>query len=224
MEKLKGFGKRGKKQRGKREKSGNGTDDFISGVLCNRRGIRDREMAGQIRVGVVAVLLLAAAIIQTAAVTQAAAVIRAESMDQEYAAVGVKGKEKGEEGREWADDIAEEVYWDSLELLAICVEAEAEDQGLEGKRLVTDVILNRADDKSGEWPDDITGVITQEYAFTSYWDGRMEKAVPTEETFQAVSMELNERSYPGIYYFREGAWPEYGTPWKKIGAHYFSKK
>lgn len=89
---------------------------------------------------------------------------------------------------------------------------------------MADVILNRADDKSGEWPDDITGVITQEYAFTSYWDGRMEKAVPTEETFQAVSMELNERSYPGIYYFREGAWSEYGTPWKKIGAHYFSKK
>lgn len=33
-------------------------------------------------------------------------------------------------------DIAEEEYWDSLELLAICVEAEAGNQSLEGKRLV----------------------------------------------------------------------------------------
>lgn len=47
-------------------------------------------------------------------------------------------------------DIEEEEYWDGLELLAICVEAEAGNQGLQGKRLVADVILNRAEDHSGE--------------------------------------------------------------------------
>lgn len=123
------------------------------------------------------------------------------------------------------EELAEEDYWNSLELLAVCVEAEAGNQKLEGKRLVVDVILNRADDKSGEWPDTIPEVITQLNQFTSYWDGGMAKVIePSEETFEAVRMELEERSYPGIYYFREGTWSEYGTPWRKIGDHYFSTK
>ena len=122
-------------------------------------------------------------------------------------------------------DIAEEEYWDSLELLAICVEAEAGNQGLQGKRLVVDVILNRAEDHSGEWPDTIAGVISQKNQFTSYWDGGMADIwEPSEETYQAVKMEVEQRGYPGIYYFREGQWSDYGTPWRKTGAHYFSKK
>jgi spore germination cell wall hydrolase CwlJ-like protein len=114
--------------------------------------------------------------------------------------------------------------WDEYELLCRCVEAEAGNQGLEGKRLVADVILNRVDDNSGMWPDDITGVISQKYQFTSYWDGGMERVEITEETRQAVDMEMKERGWPELYYFREGAWPDYGTPWKKVGAHYFSGK
>lgn len=126
---------------------------------------------------------------------------------------------------ETPEEIAEEDYWNSLELLAVCVEAEAGNQGLEGKRLVVDVILNRVDDKSDEWPDSITEVIMQDNHFTSYWDGGMESVIePSEETFKAVRMELEERSYPGIYYFREGKWSDYGTPWKKVGDHYFSTK
>lgn len=122
-------------------------------------------------------------------------------------------------------DIEEEEYWDSLELLAICVEAEAGNQGLQGKRLVADVILNRAEDTSGQWPDTISGVISQKNQFTSYWDGGMADIwEPSEETYQAVKMEVEQRGYPGIYYFREGQWSDYGTPWRKTGAHYFSKK
>lgn len=122
-------------------------------------------------------------------------------------------------------DIAEEEYWDSLELLAICVEAEAGNQGLQGKRLVVDVILNRAEDHSGQWPDTISGVISQKNQFTSYWDGNMAGIwEPSEETYRAVRMEVEQRAYPGIYYFREGEWPGCGTPWKKVGAHYFSTK
>lgn len=126
---------------------------------------------------------------------------------------------------ETPEELQEEDYWNSLELLAVCVEAEAGNQGLEGKRLVVDVILNRVDDKSGEWPDSIPEVIMQENHFTSYWDGGMERVEePSEETFKAVRMELEGRSYPGIYYFREGTWSDYGTPWKKVGDHYFSIK
>jgi len=122
-------------------------------------------------------------------------------------------------------DIEEEEYWDDLELLAICVEAEAGNQGLQGKRLVVDVILNRAEDHSGQWPDTISGVISQKNQFTSYWDGNMAGIwEPSEETYRAVRMEVEQRAYPGIYYFREGEWSDYGTQWEKIGAHYFSTK
>ena len=38
-----------------------------------------------------------------------------------------------------------------------------------------DVILNRVDDRSGVWGDDIASVITQRSKFTSYWDGGMDK-------------------------------------------------
>lgn len=112
--------------------------------------------------------------------------------------------------------------WNSMELLAACVEAEAGNQGLLGKQLVTDVILNRVDDP--EWPDTVEGVISQKYQFTSYWDGGMESVIPSEETYEAICMEMEERSYTDVFYFRTGRYSEYGTPWKKIGDHYFSKK
>ena len=51
------------------------------------------------------------------------------------------------------DELAEELYCDSLELLAICVQAEAGNQPLIGRRMVADVILNRVDDP--DWPDTI---------------------------------------------------------------------
>lgn len=120
------------------------------------------------------------------------------------------------------EEIAEEEYWDSLELLAICVEAEAGNQGLDGKRMVADVILNRVDDP--DWPDTIEEVISQPTHFSSYWDGGMDKVSVSDETFQAVRMELENRSWPGIYYFTAGAYGKYGTPWKKVGDHYFSGK
>lgn len=118
------------------------------------------------------------------------------------------------------EDIEEEKYYDSLELMAICIEAEAGNQGLEGKRLVADVILNRVD--SPDFPNSITEVITQPYHFSSYWDGAMELAVPTDETFEAVRLELDHRTNSEILYFTAGEWSKYGTKWKQIGDHYFS--
>ena len=120
------------------------------------------------------------------------------------------------------DDIEEEMKMDELELMAICVEAEAGNQDLTGKRMVADVILNRVDDP--DFPDSITEVISQKYAFSSFWDRGMDRAEPSEETFLAVKMELEERGWPGLLYFTAGEWPKYGTPWKKVGDHYFSTK
>jgi spore germination cell wall hydrolase CwlJ-like protein len=120
------------------------------------------------------------------------------------------------------DDIAEEEYLDSLELLAACVEAEAGNQGLLGKRLVADVILNRVD--SPDFPDTIEGVITQPYHFTSYWNGSISRVSISDETFEAVSMELEQRSYPSLLFFTAYAYSDYGTPWQQVGDHYFSTK
>lgn len=121
------------------------------------------------------------------------------------------------------EELEEESYYDSLELLAVCVEAEAGNQSLEGKRMVADVILNRVEDPG--WPDTIEGVITDPYEFSSYWDGSMDDVwEPSEETFRAVQMELEKRSWPGLYYFTSDGWPAYGRPWKKEGDHYFSTK
>lgn len=121
------------------------------------------------------------------------------------------------------EELEDERYYDSLELLAICVEAEAGNQSLDGKRMVVDVILNRVDDP--DWPDTIEEVLSDPYEFASFWDGGMDRVwEPSEETFRAVRMELEERSWPGLRYFTAGGYSEYGTPWKKVGDHYFSTK
>lgn len=120
------------------------------------------------------------------------------------------------------EDIQEEEYTDDLELLAACVEAEAGNQGLDGKRMVADVILNRVEDP--DWPNTIEGVITQKYQFSTYWNGAMESVSISDETFEACKMELKERGWPGIYYFTAGGYGEYGTPWRKVGDHYFCTK
>ncbi|MBQ9990578.1 MAG: cell wall hydrolase [Lachnospiraceae bacterium] len=116
----------------------------------------------------------------------------------------------------------EDMYYQTMDMLARCVEAEAGNQGLEGKRLVVDVILNRT--KDPDFPDTIQEVITQPYHFSVYWNGAMDRAEVSEETWQAIRMELNEISYPGVLYFTNEDYLEYGTPWKQVGDHYFNTK
>lgn len=116
----------------------------------------------------------------------------------------------------------EDEYYETLEMMARCVEAEAANQGLLGKRLVVDVILNRVNDP--DFPDTIREVIAQPYHFSVYWNGAMDTIEPTEETWEAIWMELEEISYPGVLYFTSEGFLQYGTAWEKIGDHYFSTK
>lgn len=99
------------------------------------------------------------------------------------------------------EELAEEAYYDSLELLACCVEAEAGNQGLEGKKYVVDVVLNRVDDE--DFPDNITDVILQLNAFSVVLDNRINEVSPTEETFQAVTEELLHRTNSEVLYFNK---------------------
>lgn len=124
---------------------------------------------------------------------------------------------------ETPEEIAEEEYWDSLELLALCVEAEAGNQALEGKRLVAAVVLNRVEDP--DWPDDITAVITQKHQFTSWENGAIERVwAAADSSYLAVKLELEHRSRKDIYYFTAGGYGRYGIPLFQCGDHYFSGK
>lgn len=123
------------------------------------------------------------------------------------------------------DDLEAEYYCDSLELLACCVEAEAGNQDLYGKKLVVDVVLNRVD--SSEFPDNITDVIMQcsssgVYQFSVVGDGRIFTVEPSEETFQAVQEELEARTNSEVLFFTAEGFSPYGTDWQKVGDHYFS--
>lgn len=102
------------------------------------------------------------------------------------------------------EEIEEEIYYDDLEILAQLVHAEAGNQDLLGKRYVVDVVLNRVD--SEIFPDTIYGVIFQKNQFSVIKDGGFERAAwnVTEEDYEAVRMELKNRTNRDILYFSRG--------------------
>ena len=116
----------------------------------------------------------------------------------------------------------EDDYYNTLELMAKVVEAEAGNQGLLGKRMVVDVILNRARDE--DFPDTIVDVIFQKNAFSVIGNGMYAKVEVSKETWEAVMMEIKEVTYPDLFYFCSTGYPIYGTPWDKVGDHYFNTK
>lgn len=117
----------------------------------------------------------------------------------------------------------EEKCYDNLEELAVCVEAEAGNQSLEGRRMVVAVILNRVDDF--EFPNTVNGVIEQRGHFTSFWDGGMARVKePSALSIKAVQLEVKERKYRTILFFRGGHYSKYGTPAWKFEDHYFSTR
>lgn len=113
-------------------------------------------------------------------------------------------------------------YAAEIEILARCVEAEAGNQSIDVKRAVISVILNRTED--ADWPDTISEVIADPYEFATYWNGRMNEVEPSISTYEAISLEMETRSYPGLYYFDMDDYLPYGTPYVKMGDLYFSTK
>lgn len=106
------------------------------------------------------------------------------------------------------------------DLLCRCVEAEAGTEGYEGKRLVACVILNRVDAEG--WGDSITEVITSKGQFSTY-PRAINRVSVTDETKEAVTDELAERTDSEIIAFRSGHYHSWCTPAYKVGNHYFSK-
>lgn len=118
------------------------------------------------------------------------------------------------------EDIELEIEYDELEYLGACVEAEAGTQGLMGKRLVVDVILNRVD--SDKFPNTITDVIDAPGQFAVVSNGAINKVSISQETFKAIELELKHRTDSEILYFRADHYGD-GKACYKVNNHYFSK-
>lgn len=100
-----------------------------------------------------------------------------------------------------------------------CVEAEATNQGLLGKCLVADVILNRIE--SDCFPNTAAEVITAKNQFAVHSNGRMWRVPVTHETLKAVRLELKERTDSEIMYFSAGGYNPSCVPAYQFGDHYF---
>lgn len=129
-------------------------------------------------------------------------------------------KVKAVEKQDVLEDNLEEQEWtDSLEYLAACVEAEAGNQSELGKRLVCDAILNRYD--KGCY-DTLYDVIDEPGQFSVVSDGRINKVIPSEDTYRIIQEELKLRTNTDVLNFREGQYHSFGTPLFVEGDHYFS--
>ena len=110
------------------------------------------------------------------------------------------------------------VIYDSIDMLARCVEAEAGNQGLLGKRLVVDVILNRVD--SERFPNDVASVISQKGQFAVY-PNAMNRVTVSQETLDAIVLELERRTDDRILFFTARHYNKYCIPAYQCGDHFF---
>lgn len=119
-----------------------------------------------------------------------------------------------------AEDLEEEIRFGEMELIAQLVQAEAGNQDLTGKRYVVDVVLNRVD--SDEFPNTVGEVIFQEDQFSVIKNGSFDKAGYniSEECYEAVLLEYEERLNYDILYFSRGK-SKYATQHFKCQDHWF---
>ena len=123
------------------------------------------------------------------------------------------------------EDIAEEMFWDDLENMALCTMAECgfvkNDECI---RATCDVMINRVQDS--RFPDTFYGVFSQpgQYAtFRQYYSIN-----PTDRVFTICREQLEyfwehgETEHPGAFFFRTGHFHNFGTPLFQAGPHYFS--
>jgi len=82
------------------------------------------------------------------------------------------------------DTTIEVSYEDAQRLMKIAF-AEGGNQGIDGQRLIMEVVWNRV--KSPDYPNTIFGVISQRSQFTSYSTGRYDRVIPTTETHLALA-------------------------------------
>ena len=105
-------------------------------------------------------------------------------------------------------------------LLSHIVEAEARNQGIDGKRLVVDVVFNRV--MSDQFPNSVEEVLTQDEQFTTYINGAYELVEPSEDTHEAIAIEYDYIRNTDVYFFRTDHYHSFGKPLFVEEDHYFS--
>lgn len=121
-------------------------------------------------------------------------------------------------------EIKEEIRLGEIELLAQLCEAEAGNQGLKGKQLVCDVVLNRVESSDPLFPDSVEEVIFQKGQFACIDSGLFDKAgwYISDESFKAALTEYENQNLDSkILYFTAGGYNRYCTPAYKYKDHYF---
>lgn len=109
---------------------------------------------------------------------------------------------------------------EEFDYLTRCVEAEAGNQDLKGKRLIAAVILNRVEDD--RFPDTITDVINAPKQFAVVANGQINKVTADDETVTACQMEIEDRTDADIVFFNNSRNVS-GEYCYKYGKHYFGK-
>ena len=113
-------------------------------------------------------------------------------------------------------------------LLAKIVHAEAKGEGLEGKQIVAEVILNRVEHEI--FPDTIKEVVSQPRQFQPYSSRSYLNEKPNEETYRAIVKAYNERNLPeNVLYFcnydiisdANKRWFDTKEYYDKVGNHTF---
>jgi N-acetylmuramoyl-L-alanine amidase len=113
-----------------------------------------------------------------------------------------------------------------LNLLAKCVYAEARGEPYTGQVAVAAVILNRV--KNANFPNSISGVIYQPWAFTCVNDGQI-NFQPNQTAYNAARDAMNgwDPSYGSIYYYNPATatskWIYSRQTIVRIGKHVFAK-
>lgn len=122
----------------------------------------------------------------------------------------------------YGEDLAEEIWYDDLDLLACVVEAEAGNQDFKGKCLVADVVLNRMSDE--RFPNTISKVIHQRNQFYPEDSNRLSEIGYriSEDSYKAVEHELASKEDDRILFYCAGYFPQYGYPAYQYGDHYFN--
>lgn len=120
------------------------------------------------------------------------------------------------EEEEWPYPITQE----EIDLIALVTMAEAEGETELGKRLVIDTILNRVDDP--HFPDTVYDVIYYPNAFSSMWNGRVDRCYVMPEIVELVKEELLDRTNYECVFFTAGNYSQYGVPMFQECCHYFS--
>lgn len=118
------------------------------------------------------------------------------------------------------DEIAEEMMYGDMELVAQLVQAEAGNQDLTGKRLVADVVYNRVRDP--RFPNTVEEVVYQNHQFSVIKNGSFAKAgwEIDQDSFKASEMEYFDRLDSGVLYFNNSKNVR-GKGVFKYGGHWF---